>query len=71
MVIFVRNVRVFSSHNSCIDNVFFLCFGFEAACSKNKDDIHLMDFLVFCLSYFDHQHGSGLVLPSKRYGHAV
>ena len=70
MVIFVRNVRVFSSHNLYIDSA-FLCFGFEAACSKNKDDINLMDFLVFCFSYFDHQHGSGLVLPSKRYGHAV
>ena len=31
-----------------------LCFGFEAACSMNKDDIlNLMDFLVFCFSdYF-------------------
>ena len=27
-----------------------LCFGFEAACSKNKDDINLMGILVFCLS---------------------
>ena len=47
-----------------------LCFGFEAACSKNKDDINLMDFLVFCFSYFDHQIGSGIALQ-KRHGCAV
>ena len=50
-----------------IDFVFWL----EAACSKNKDDINLMDFLVFCFSYFDHQIGSGLALPTKQHGHAI
>ena len=31
-----------------------LCFGFEAACSRNKDDINLMDFLFFVLGELVH-----------------